>query len=892
MPSFTHLELHRAGIGLVPERPEPRARAAETAIHVERGTGAPPLRSCGCAASRKKTCDHLRDLSRAVAEVRRDPFLGAWEATFAAAPWHRLARLLQDGDPQPAATVRAERLAADGAGDERVRVLSPRGELLAVYLDAAPPRLRFLERCGRAAADGAVLFDRAGLLDRLALFQTTDAERTLMKAGVLSQRQSWEASFWHRLAYHCVREHELDGGRGTFRPAIDEASGRFALTYRGADGAPVVEVTVPRERVRAALRLLAEAYPEDEALAIRPIPLQSILHMSEETELDLVEVRPMLRALQAGGEARLFAEEEVRKYRYGDLVWLQEANVLAELERTGRERKFRAPARLALRRSQVPGFLAAHGAELGAGTLVLDPPLAARRIFATYDRLEIASLDLEEALARSWYWLGVRYGFGNQTISLAELLEARRAGLPYLEVAGGWIDLHAPAFRPLDDLLAREAAQGGGRVRFAAGELLRFQAAAEEPLAVSAAAAGGPAGEVLDRLLHLRPARPFGSPAGLATPLRPYQTLGVEWLCFLWENRLSGLLCDDMGLGKTLQAMALMVDLTERGEVDLPFLVVCPTSVLSHWQGQAARHAPGLHPVVHHGPQRELPAQLGTGDLLLTSYGVLRRDVEAIAARPFALAVFDEVQQVKNRGTQSWQAAARVAAEVRLGLTGTPIENSLADLKTLFDLVLPGYLGTDAAFAERFGGERETGGELFARQEVSENRLGELRRTIAPFVLRRLKSSVLGELPEKFEDVRTCALSDDQVKLYRDAAAGRGAELARQLEREGEPLPYIHVFALLTLLKQICDHPALALGELARAGDYASGKWDLYREILAEVLASGQKLVVFTQFLGMISLMEGHLRELGVEHAVLTGRAPGAARSSTASTATRHAASS
>jgi superfamily II DNA or RNA helicase len=888
MPSFTHLELHRAGIGLVPRRADPRAGAAATAIHVELAAGsARPLRSCGCAASRKRTCDHLRDLSRAVAEVQKDPLLRSWEATFAATPWHRLARLLHDGDPQPAAGVRAERLAGGGAEGERIRVTSPAGEVLAVYLDAPPARLRFLERTGRVAGGGPGLgyFDRAGLLERLALFQATDAERALQKAGVRTQRQSWEASFWHRLAYHCVREHELDGGgRGTFRPAIDEASGRFTLTYRRADGAPVVELTVPRERVRAALRLLAEAYPDDEALAIRPIPLQSILHMSEETELDLVEVRPMLRALQATGEARLFAEDEVRKYRYGDLVWLREANVLAELERAGRERRFRAPARLALRRSQVPGFLAAHGAELGAGTLVLDPPLAAQKVFTTYDRLEIAALDLEEALARSWYWLGVDYGFGSQTISLARLLAARREGLPYLEVPGGWIDLHAPAFRPLDDLLAREAALAGDRVRFAPGELLRFQATAERPVEVAAEAAGGAGGALLDRLLRLRPAAPFAPPAGLATPLRSYQRLGVDWLRFLYENRLAGLLCDDMGLGKTLQAIALMVDLVERGEAGAPFLVACPTSVVSHWREQMARHAPGLAPVVHHGPLRKLPERLGAGDVLVTSYGVLRRDVEEIAAHPFALAVFDEVQQVKNRQTQSWQAAARVAAEVRLGLTGTPIENSLADLKTLFDLLLPGYLGSDRSFEERFGrpaggadeADRAAGGLAARRREApAEDRLRELRRVISPFVLRRLKASVLDELPAKIEDVRTCALSDDQVKLYRDAVDGRGAELARRVERSAEPLPYIHVFALLNLLKQICDHPALALGELERAAEYASGKWDLYREILGEALDSGQKVVVFTQFLGMIALMERHLQELGVEHAVLTGASVG-----------------
>src|SRR6185295_14063926 len=169
-----------------------------------------------------------------------------------------------------------------------------------------------------------------------------------------------------------------------------------------------------------------------------------------------------------------------------------------------------------------------------------------------------------------------------------------------------------------------------------------------------------------------------------------------------------------------------------------------------------------------------LPRRLRAGDVLVTSYGVLRRDAEELSAISFGLAVFDEIQQIKNRQTQAWQAAAHLLADVKLGLTGTPIENSLADLKTLFDLVLPGYLGTDHSFEERFGRVADPS---------ADRRLAELRRVISPFVLRRLKTSVLDELPAKIEDVRTCALSDDQVKLYRDAVDGKGAELVRQLEQ-------------------------------------------------------------------------------------------------------------
>jgi SNF2 family DNA or RNA helicase len=845
---------------LVPEVSDPGG--TDTAIYIEKVPGgSKPLRSCTCAASKKTTCDHLKDISRGAGEAQKLFAARSWEDTFAASVWCRLARVLFEGDQQAAAKVRVQRL--ETGGGRQVRVTSPAGEELALYLEDSAAQLRFLERTGKVA--GAGVFDRAGLLERLALFQATPDERALQKAGMRTHRQAWEDSFWHRLAYHCVREHEMDGeGTGTFHPAIDEESGRFTFTYRRPDGAPVVQVTVPRERVRAALRLLAEAYPEQEDLALRPIPLQSILHMSEETELDLIAVRPMLRAVQATGEARLFSREDVQKFRYGNLIWLKDLNLLAELERDGKERKFKAPARLSLRRSQVPGFLAENHDALGAGTLVLDEPLRERRIFKTYDRLEIGALSLEEALDRSWYWLAVEYGFGSQSISLARLLEAKKEGLPYLEIRGGWIDLNAPAFRTLDDLLNEETLPRDERrdekVRFSAGELLRFQATAETPVTVSSDEAAGAA--LLDRLLRLTPAEPFAPPRALATPLRPYQTIGVDWLRFLCENRLSGLLCDDMGLGKTLQTMALMAWLLEKEKVSEPFLVACPTSVVSHWRDQMGKHAPGLRPVLYHGPQRRLPKRLRAGDVVVTSYGVLRRDGEQLSAVPFALAVFDEIQQIKNRQTQGWQSAAHLVADIKLGLTGTPIENSLSDLKTLFDLVLPGYLGTDHAFEQRFGA---------APAAPESGRLRELRRVIAPFVLRRLKKSVLDELPEKIEDVRTCALSDDQVKLYRDAVGGKGAELARAIENADEPLPYIHVFALLNLLKQICDHPALALDQLDRAEEYASGKWELYQEILQEALDSGQKVVVFTQFLGMIDLMERQLRRVNVEHVTLTG---------------------
>ncbi|HVR95714.1 MAG TPA: hypothetical protein VMW27_03815, partial [Thermoanaerobaculia bacterium] len=343
MPPFTHLEFHRSGIGLVPDEPG----QADSAIYIAEVPGSSKaLRSCTCAESRKRTCRHLLALSRALAEVQGGK---RWEETFGASVWHRLARLLHEGNPQASAKVRVLR------SGSTVRVISPSGEELAEYLDGSDAQLRFLERAGKVAISaGSGVFDRAGLLERLALFQATPQERALMKAGMKTQRQSWEESFWHRLAYHCVRELEpghpaATAETGSFHPSIDEESGRFALTFRrGAD--PIVRVTVPRGQVRAVLRLLGEAYPEQEDLPLRLLPLRTLFHVSEATELDAVEVRPVIRALQETGEERFLELAGLERFRYGNLVWLKELQILAELEREGRERSFRSPARVQLRR--------------------------------------------------------------------------------------------------------------------------------------------------------------------------------------------------------------------------------------------------------------------------------------------------------------------------------------------------------------------------------------------------------------------------------------------------------------------------------------------------------------------------------------------------------------
>lgn len=724
--------------------------------------------------------------------------------------------------------------------------------LLARLLDRSDISLRFIERAGKLPQPSRFQ-DRSGIIQRLAACQRSDEERRINDAGVLTRRQAAEQSFWGRLAYHCFREY---GNDCAFHPAVEGNSGDFVLKCLSSSAEPLFELVVPRQQVRKVLALLSAEFPKQRDLAIHPVPLRSIFLVTEKTKLDL-EVRPVIQALQSSGETKFFQGQDFAKFRYGDLVYLREMNILAELEVPGAGRRFTSPVSMRLEKSRLPAFLDEHRHEIEEGLVVLDDPLRHLSILREYDGVEI----IPDALQRNWYWLSIRYGFGNASVSLADVLQARRDGRGYIQIGQGWVDVNSRSFDALEVLEnGGNLAFNGDKIRLSPVELLRLISSSAKPVRLNEE---NRRADIVRRLLALAPAGPMGRLKGMKTSLRPYQLKGVDWLRFLCENGLSGLLCDDMGLGKTHQAMALMLWLKERQRAKDPFLVVCPTTVISHWLNKVREHAPGLKATVYHGGQRDLDASLKQARVLVTSYGILRNDIERLSQTSFSLVVFDEIQNLKNRETLSYQAACLLQAPMRIGLTGTPIENSLSDLKSLFDLVLPGYLGSDNEFAERYAWNREG--------STPEPATAELRNLIAPFVLRRLKSAVLEELPEKIEDLRTCELSEMQVKLYREAISTKGLQLVEKLRSDTRQLPYIHIFALLNLLKRVCDHPALALNKVEEYQSFESGKWELFQELLFESLDNGQKVVVFSQYLGMIAMMERLLKDLAVDFVTLTG---------------------
>ncbi|MFO1494850.1 MAG: DEAD/DEAH box helicase [Lysobacterales bacterium] len=369
--------------------------------------------------------------------------------------------------------------------------------------------------------------------------------------------------------------------------------------------------------------------------------------------------------------------------------------------------------------------------------------------------------------------------------------------------------------------------------------------------------------QLADKLIRYSglPATPV--PTGLRAELRPYQVEGLSWLRFLAESGLSGILADDMGLGKTLQVLAWIVGEKEAGRLQHPALVVCPKSVLPNWAAEAERFAPGLSRLVHAGPERgKRRRSFAEADLVLTTYPVLARDVDALAAQPFHLVVLDESQMVKNPATLAARAARKLDARQRVCLTGTPLENHLGELWAQFDFLLPGLLGSKADFTRNFRKPIEKGRDRDTRER--------LRRRIRPFLLRRTKDQVVADLPSKTEVTRSIALEGRQRDLYDTLRAAYAEELKGYIAAQSVERNRMRVLEGLMRLRQICCDPRLISSDKARAP--ASAKLDYLLDMLQELILAGRRILVFSQFTSMLELIEAELQAARIRYVKLTGQ--------------------
>jgi len=353
-------------------------------------------------------------------------------------------------------------------------------------------------------------------------------------------------------------------------------------------------------------------------------------------------------------------------------------------------------------------------------------------------------------------------------------------------------------------------------------------------------------------------------PASIKAELRPYQKDGFDFLCHLTEMRLGGILADDMGLGKTLQTLAWLAWLKERnGKNHKPALVICPASVLHNWRREAERFTPHLKVLVlESGAARHnLRKQIPQYDLIVTNYALLRRDWEALQKFAFHVVILDEAQFIKNPSAQVTQSVKQLKATQRLALTGTPLENRLLDLWSITDFVQPGYLGNQEHFNQTYE-PRGEGEEGQTAQRIARRRLSAKLR---PLMLRRLKRQVAQDLPERIEERRDCELGEAQRKLYLAELRRSREQVMQTVAERGLNKSKIHVLAALTRLRQICCHPQLV------GNDSGSGKTETLFELLDALLAEGQKVLIFSQFVQMLKLLETECQQRQIPTHVLTG---------------------
>ncbi|MBQ8799322.1 MAG: SNF2 helicase associated domain-containing protein [Lachnospiraceae bacterium] len=362
--------------------------------------------------------------------------------------------------------------------------------------------------------------------------------------------------------------------------------------------------------------------------------------------------------------------------------------------------------------------------------------------------------------------------------------------------------------------------------------------------------------------LHSPEASDYQVPEQIRIPLRGYQKTGFSWLRMLSDNGFGGILADDMGLGKTLQSITYMASIVkEESFTEVPFLVVCPTSLVYNWLDEVENYAPELRAKIIHGTPEERRAMLADSsdcDLFITSYPLLRRDLTAYESKQFHTVFIDEAQFIKNAMTGNARSVKALHSKTKIALTGTPIENSLSELWSIFDFIMPGYLFSYTRFAKRF--ERPAAkGETEVLQQLS--------RRIKPFLLRRMKKDVLAELPDKIETKLVTELTDEQRKLYLSYAKQARDDISDEISRVGFERSRMQILAALTRLRQICCHPGMFLEEY----EGGSGKVSLFLEIMEELRENGHRILVFSQFTSMLELLKDALNEAEVPFFYLCG---------------------
>jgi superfamily II DNA or RNA helicase len=362
----------------------------------------------------------------------------------------------------------------------------------------------------------------------------------------------------------------------------------------------------------------------------------------------------------------------------------------------------------------------------------------------------------------------------------------------------------------------------------------------------------------------LKPRVEPDAPKGFQATLRPYQEDGFEWLQFLREQGVGGILADDMGLGKTMQTLRHLYCEKEAGRANLPSLILAPKSVVPGWAKEAKKFAPSLTVLTLQGPDRKkyFP-MMAYSDLVVTSYPVLLRDAEELLLQAFHFVVLDEAHTIKNSRSQITKVANRIDARHRLCLSGTPIENHLGELWSQFHFLMPGFLGSEESFTRCF--------RIPIEKFRDESRRQRLAQRVAPLMLRRTKALVATDLPPKTEIIKKVELSDQQIEIYEAVRASLQKEVREEISRHGVEASQLLVLEALMKLRQVCCHPRLVLLPTAQKAETCD-KFEMMMEWLPDMVREGRRILIFSQFTRMLAIMEQRLDEMGQKYQTLTGQ--------------------
>jgi len=462
---------------------------------------------------------------------------------------------------------------------------------------------------------------------------------------------------------------------------------------------------------------------------------------------------------------------------------------------------------------------------------------------------------------------------GQQRLSEAEFKKLISQGSPLVEINGEWVELRPQDVRAAEEFFASRK----DKVNLSLEDALRIGTGDTQTIALRARYAieklpvvsfetSGVLQELLANLTDNRSIKAIATPANFRGELRPYQARGASWLAFLQRWGLGACLADDMGLGKTIELIAFLLHLQEQDALTGPTLLVCPTSVLGNWSREVKRFAPSLKTLVHHGEKRakgkDFARTIQDRDLIITSYSLAFRDEKELSSISWQTVVLDEAQNIKNPGSKQSQAVRQLQTELRIALTGTPVENKLQELWSIMDFLNPGYLGTRQFFQRRFAMPIEKYGDTDSLQT--------LRSLVGPFILRRLKTDrdIIQDLPEKQEMTVFCGLTPIQAELYQQVVDQSLAQIDIYdgLVRHGL------IIALLTKLKQICNHPAQFRKQKTLTNPQQSSKLMRLESMLSEAIAEGDRALIFTQFAEWCKLLKPYLeQQLGEEVLFLYG---------------------